>query len=60
MSTKAVEGELLWEPSEELIERAGLTDYMRFLARERDLSFDGYEELWEWSVTELEEFWASM
>ena len=60
MSTEAVEGELLWEPSEELIERAALTDYMRWLGRERDLSFNGYEELWEWSVTQLEEFWASM
>ncbi|MEJ7716535.1 MAG: AMP-binding protein [Thermoleophilaceae bacterium] len=60
MSTEAVEGELLWEPSEELVERAALTDYMRFLERERDLFFESYEELWEWSVTELEDFWASM
>jgi acetoacetyl-CoA synthetase len=53
-------GELLWEPSAESIERATMTRYMRWLAAERGRSFDGYQALWEWSVTELEEFWASI
>ena len=37
-----------------------MTRYMRWLAAERGQRFDGYEALWEWSVTELEEFWASI
>jgi acetoacetyl-CoA synthetase len=53
-------GELLWEPSAESVERATMTRYMRWLAAERGRSFDGYGDLWEWSVTELEEFWASI
>jgi acetoacetyl-CoA synthetase len=57
---KAARGELLWEPSPDAIERASMTRYMRWLAAERDRSFDSYEPLWEWSVAELEEFWGSI
>jgi acetoacetyl-CoA synthetase len=53
-------GELLWEPSEQSIERAEMTRYMRWLASERDRDFADYQSLWEWSATEIEEFWASI
>jgi acetoacetyl-CoA synthetase len=53
-------GELLWEPSPEIIERATMTRYMRWLAAERNLEFGGYPPLWEWSVRELEDFWTSI
>jgi acetoacetyl-CoA synthetase len=58
--TEVVEGTLLWEPSEEFKENANITRYMRWLESEKGLSFEGYSELWEWSVTEIEEFWASI
>lgn len=58
--TEAAEGTLLWEPSEELKENANISRYMEWLEREKGLHFDDYEELWEWSVNELEEFWASI
>jgi acetoacetyl-CoA synthetase len=53
-------GELLWTPSPESIKGRTMTRYMRWLSSERGLSFDGYAPLWEWSVTELEDFWASI
>jgi len=53
-------GELLWEPSAERVERATMTRYMRWLEAERGRSLGDYQALWEWSVTELEEFWASI
>jgi acetoacetyl-CoA synthetase len=53
-------GELLWEPSPEGVERSQMTAYMRWLARERGVELDGYDALWRWSVTELEDFWASI
>jgi acetoacetyl-CoA synthetase len=53
-------GELLWEPSPESIERATMSRYMRWLESERARSFGDYRALWEWSVTELEDFWASI
>ncbi len=58
--TEATEGTLLWEPSEEFKENANVSRYMEWLEKEKGLSFDDYGELWEWSVTELEEFWASI
>jgi acetoacetyl-CoA synthetase len=53
-------GRLLWEPTPEAIERTNLTAYMRWLAAERGLSFDGYADLWQWSVDDIEAFWASI
>ncbi|MGH3145303.1 MAG: AMP-binding protein, partial [Rubrobacter sp.] len=58
--TQAAEGNLLWSPSESLKENANITRYLRWLEDERDLSFDGYAGLWEWSVTDLEGFWSSL
>ena len=51
---------MLWEPSAELVQAARMTDYMRWLQRERGLGFEGYEELWRWSVEDLEGFWGSI
>jgi acetoacetyl-CoA synthetase len=34
--------------------------YVDWLAEERALRFDGYEELWRWSVDRPGEFWASI
>ncbi|HEY5942460.1 MAG TPA: acetoacetate--CoA ligase [Solirubrobacterales bacterium] len=53
-------GELLWKPSAELVERSRLTEFMRWLERERGLSFDGYAELWQWSVDDLDAFWGAI
>jgi acetoacetyl-CoA synthetase len=52
--------EKLWEPPAELVERARMSEYMRWLADERGLRFDGYHDLWRWSVEDLEGFWASI
>jgi acetoacetyl-CoA synthetase len=53
-------GELLWKPSPESIERRAMTRYMRWLQSERGLDLPDYPALWNWSVTELEDFWASI
>jgi acetoacetyl-CoA synthetase len=53
-------GELLWEPSAELVERSRLVEFMRWLERERGLAFDGYDELWQWSVDDLDGFWSAI
>ena len=50
------EGTLLWEPTEEARESAELTRYMRSL----DRGFTTYDELWRWSVEDLEGFWGSL
>ncbi len=53
-------GDLLWSPSPELIENSRLTEYLRWLNGERGLLFETYEELWQWSVDDLEAFWRSI
>jgi acetoacetyl-CoA synthetase len=58
--TEAAEGSLLWEPSEDFRANATITHYMDWLAQHKDLHFDDYAALWEWSVTDLEGFWASL
>jgi acetoacetyl-CoA synthetase len=53
-------GEKLWDPPAELVENARMTEFMRWLERERGLSFDGYHDLWRWSVDDLEGFWSAI
>src|SRR4051812_28497854 len=45
---------LLWEPPAELLERAVMTRYMR------ERGFETYADLWQWSVDDLDGFWASI
>jgi len=54
------EPELLWTPSRERIEGATLTRYEAFLAETLGIRFSSYEQLWRWSVEDLEAFWASL
>jgi acetoacetyl-CoA synthetase len=58
--TTGTEGRLLWTPTAEAVERSNLTAYMRWLGEQRGLRFDGYHELWQWSVDDIEAFWASI
>ncbi|MGZ4177528.1 MAG: acetoacetate--CoA ligase [Solirubrobacteraceae bacterium] len=51
---------LLWEPSEERVERSTLTRFARWLADEHGLSFGSYEHLWQWSVDSVDEFWSAL
>jgi acetoacetyl-CoA synthetase len=37
-----------------------MTRFMRWAGERRGRPFAGYEELWRWSVDDLEEFWASV
>jgi acetoacetyl-CoA synthetase len=46
---------LLWKPTPERIERATITRFARAVGREGP-----YDELWRWSVSDLEGFWAAV
>src|SRR6266571_644523 len=60
VSAAVIEGDLLWAPSEDFKERSVMAEYMRWLTDRHDLQVDTYEELWRWSVADLEAFWASI
>ena len=57
---RITEGTLLWEPSAAFREASTMTDYLRWLERERGLRFADYAALWRWSVDDLEAFWSSV
>lgn len=50
----------LWRPSAGRIEDAGITRYQQWLKETRGLSFARYDDLWQWSVTEIETFWQTI
>jgi acetoacetyl-CoA synthetase len=54
------EGDLLWEPSPATIEQANMTDYIQWLAETRNLVFQNYQQLWQWSVENTADFWRSL
>ncbi|HEY8544566.1 MAG TPA: acetoacetate--CoA ligase [Acidimicrobiales bacterium] len=52
-------GELLWEPPAEAAEHSRVGRYLRWLA-DRGHAFEGYHDLWAWSVDDLAGFWGSV
>ena len=58
--TNPTEPHLLWTPPAALQETSNLHAYMTWLSQTRNLQFATYDELWHWSVANLEAFWASL
>ncbi len=54
------EREVLWTPSPCRVAAATLTRYQRWLRVERGVDTRSYDELWRWSVSDLDEFWGSI
>jgi acetoacetyl-CoA synthetase len=50
----------LWIPGADRIERANLTRFSNWLEDRTGRGFSDYQKLWSWSVSNLEEFWASI
>ena len=50
----------LWRPSPEDSHQVEMARYMRWAGERRGRPFADYDELWSWSVDELEDFWASI
>ena len=50
----------LWEAGEDVKRAANITRYMQWLKREKGLNFQTRDDLWQWSVDHLEDFWASL
>ncbi|MCF0049676.1 acetoacetate--CoA ligase [Dyadobacter sp. LJ53] len=59
MSTD-IQPQPLWKPGRALLEQSNLKKYMDWLFVKRGLYFRSYQDLWDWSVTDLEDFWESL
>ncbi|MFB7595017.1 acetyl-coenzyme A synthetase N-terminal domain-containing protein [Streptomyces sp. NPDC056160] len=50
-----------WTPTRQDVERARITDFARFAARRAGRGVSGsYEELWKWSVDDVNGFWGTV
>lgn len=51
---------IIWTPTPSLQENAHLTHFMRWVSNHKGFNFTHYEELWQWSITDLEGFWEAV
>jgi acetoacetyl-CoA synthetase len=54
------DGDLLWTPGPDRVDRANVTAFARWLERCRGRQFGDYDALWRWSVTDLDGFWQAV
>jgi acetoacetyl-CoA synthetase len=50
----------IWEPSAERIKNANMTRFIDYVNKRYGLKIDSHNELYEWSINKLSDFWASM
>jgi acetoacetyl-CoA synthetase len=58
--TSAFEQQPLWIPPAELLQNAEMARFMRWAAERHGLDLHSYDDLWRWSVNDLEAFWAGI
>ncbi|UCG70098.1 MAG: acetoacetate--CoA ligase [Thermoplasmata archaeon] len=51
---------LLWEPSEDQVRNANMTRFIEFVNKKYGKNFDTYFELYDWSITNISDFWEAM
>ena len=52
-------GKLLWEPDSASSRKTNVYSYTKWLEK-RGMKFGSYDELWKWSVEDIEGFWGSI
>ena len=56
----AMTPEILWQPTEQLMQKSRMTHYLTWLREHRGLHFDDYESAWQWSTDHIDDFWDSL
>ncbi len=51
---------LLWEPAEDQISESPIMKFIEFVGRRVKKTFIGYDDLYDWSVDEKEDFWDAL
>jgi acetoacetyl-CoA synthetase len=59
-ATTIEQGDLVWTPPADVLERTRVGDFLRWLREHRGLDMSTHDELWRWSVTDLEGFWSAV
>lgn len=50
----------IWRPTKERIANSNLTAYQKFLAKNYSLEFADFDQLYQWSVSDIPKFWESI
>ncbi len=50
----------LWTPSEDRIKTSNMTSFMEYVSMLTNQKINSYEELYQWSINNIEEFWKSI
>ncbi|WP_428658795.1 acetoacetate--CoA ligase [Runella sp.] len=50
----------LWTPTRSFMEQSNLKKFQNWLFVKKGLYFKNYHDLWDWSVTDLDDFWESV
>ncbi|MDD3898753.1 MAG: acetyl-coenzyme A synthetase N-terminal domain-containing protein [Syntrophomonadaceae bacterium] len=51
---------VLWQPSQEQIQQANLTRFIKMVNQKYSLNIKDYSQLYDWSTQEIAQFWDSM
>ena len=54
------EQDVLWEPSDDVIKASNLTKFSQWLRTTHGIRADDYQQLWQWSIRDLEGFWGAL
>jgi acetoacetyl-CoA synthetase len=57
---KNSKSKILWQPNNESIKHANITKFIEFVNKEYSTSISDYFELYDWSVTKIEDFWKAL
>ena len=52
--------DILWQPSQERIQSANISAFMRKVNKSYNLSLQDFDSLYDWSIANLENFWSVM
>ena len=53
-------GDVIWVPRADWRETTRVGEFVRFVESNRDVRLSGWDDLWRWSVTDLEGFWSAV
>ncbi|MFE7223284.1 acetoacetate--CoA ligase [Nocardioides sp. NPDC057577] len=54
------QGDVVWSPPADVLSTSRVGEFLAWLARERSVEMTTHEELWRWSVTDLDGFWSAV
>lgn len=53
-------GQLLWSPTADQVKSSRLAKYQAWLSEHKNIQTRSYDELWRWSIDDLDGFWQSI